>query len=163
MNLHPSYALVIASLMVPTVALTLMANRALAAEMPKDFQGNSFQRPWCSTDILKELKDDVYNTDCEDKRDSVEICHGGTKSHRVLRSSQSHQIRCLPLGDDFSKARAGAGSKAIPDKPVESRLSHRAPMQCWRLQAVGDDRDRLGDRKGKHPRGRAARLSVSVG
>jgi len=55
-----------------------------------------------------------------------------------------------------------ADGKAIPDKPVESRLSHRAPMH-WQLQAVEDDRDRLGDRKGKHPCGNAARLSVSVG
>jgi hypothetical protein len=44
MNLHPIYALVIASLMVPAVALALMADRALAAEpqMPESFQGT-----WC--------------------------------------------------------------------------------------------------------------------
>jgi hypothetical protein len=93
--LHPIYALVIASLMVPAVALALMAGRALAAEMPKEFQGNSFQRPWCSTDILKELKDDldaardirtVSNgepSDCEDKRDSVEITATGVRSPTV--------------------------------------------------------------------------------
>jgi hypothetical protein len=41
MNLHSIYALVIASLMAPAVALALMADRALAAEpqMPEDFQG----------------------------------------------------------------------------------------------------------------------------
>ena len=43
MNLHPIYALVIASLRVPAVALALMADCALAAEMPKDFQGT-----WCT-------------------------------------------------------------------------------------------------------------------
>jgi hypothetical protein len=45
MNLHPIYALVIASRMVPAVALALMADRTLAAEpqMPKDLQGI-----WCS-------------------------------------------------------------------------------------------------------------------
>jgi hypothetical protein len=44
MNLHPIYALVIASLMVLAVALALVADRALAAEpqMPEDFQGT-----WC--------------------------------------------------------------------------------------------------------------------
>ena len=92
--LHPIYALVIASLMVPAVALALMADCALAAEMPKDFQGNSFQRPWCSTDILKELKDDLDvargrmptawpASDCEDKRDSVEITATGVQSPTV--------------------------------------------------------------------------------
>src|SRR5262245_34619409 len=81
--------------MVPAVALALMAGRALAAEMPKEFQGYSFQRPWCSTDILKELKDDldaardirpVSNgepSDCEDKRDSVEITATGVRSPTV--------------------------------------------------------------------------------
>jgi hypothetical protein len=45
MNLHPIYTLVIASLMVPAVALALMADRALAAEpqMPESFHGT-----WCS-------------------------------------------------------------------------------------------------------------------
>ena len=44
MNLHPIYALVIASLMVPAVALALMADRALTEEsqMPESFQGT-----WC--------------------------------------------------------------------------------------------------------------------
>jgi hypothetical protein len=44
MNLHPIYAPVIASLIVPAVALALMADRALAAEpqMPKSLQGT-----WC--------------------------------------------------------------------------------------------------------------------
>src|SRR5262249_20729480 len=43
--LHPIYALVIASLMVPAVPLALMADCALAAEpqMPEDFQGT-----WCA-------------------------------------------------------------------------------------------------------------------
>jgi hypothetical protein len=47
MNLQPIYAPVIASLMVPAVALALMADRALAAgpQMPKPFQGT-----WCSND-----------------------------------------------------------------------------------------------------------------
>lgn len=47
MNLHGIYALVIASLMVPAVALALMADRVLAAgpQMPKPFQGT-----WCSND-----------------------------------------------------------------------------------------------------------------
>jgi hypothetical protein len=80
---RPIHALVIASLMAPAIALALMGDRALAVEMPKDFQGNSFQRPWCSPDIFKELKDDVYNTDCEDKRDSVEITATGVQSPNV--------------------------------------------------------------------------------
>src|SRR5262245_44828312 len=56
------------SLMVPTVALALMGDRALAVEMPKDFQGT-----WCTgSDTLKDW--DGYNTegaDCQDN--SVEI------------------------------------------------------------------------------------------
>ena len=157
------YALVIASLMVPAVPLALMADRALAAEMPKDFQGT-----WCtSSDTLKDWG--AYNPDGADCLPGQlqfcrDHCDGGEKPRplHVLHSSQSHQIRCLPLGEDLSKPGAGAGSKAIPNKPVESRLSHRAPMH-WRSQAVGDDRDRLGDRKGIHQRGCAARLSVPVG
>jgi hypothetical protein len=57
-----------ASLMVPTVALALMGDRALAVEMPKDFQGT-----WCTgSDTLKDWGG--YNTegaDCQDN--SVEI------------------------------------------------------------------------------------------
>jgi len=71
------YALVIASLMVPAVALALMGDRALAAEMPKDFQGT-----WCTSNNT--LKDDwsAYNTegaDCQDSS-SVEIIATGVKS-----------------------------------------------------------------------------------
>ena len=63
------YALVIASRMIPAVVVALMAGCALAAEMPKDFQGT-----WCTGSDT--LKDDwaAYNTedtDCQDN--SVEI------------------------------------------------------------------------------------------
>ena|SRR5438046_1117581 len=65
------------SLMVPTVALALMAGRALAAEMPKDFRGK-----WCTDSNT--LKDHwvanqwaAYNhpedADCRDNYSSVEI------------------------------------------------------------------------------------------
>jgi hypothetical protein len=67
----PICALVIALLMVPTVTLALMADRALAAEMPKDFRGT-----WCTSSHT--LKDDwdAYNAegaDCSDDYSSVEI------------------------------------------------------------------------------------------
>jgi hypothetical protein len=49
-RLFAADALVIASLRVPAVALALMADCALAAEMPKDFQGT-----WCTdSDTLKD-------------------------------------------------------------------------------------------------------------
>jgi len=123
--LESIYALLIASLMVPAVALALMPDRALAAEpqMPEDFQGI-----WCiSSDTLKDDWAAYKGADCQDWS-SVEITAMGEKPRSVLRSSQSHQIRCLPLGDDLSKQGARAGSKVVSDKPVESRLSHRAPM-----------------------------------
>jgi hypothetical protein len=67
MNLYPIYAFVIAALIL-AVALALMADGALAAEMPKDFQGT-----WCtSSDTLKDWAG--YNSegaDCQDN--SVEI------------------------------------------------------------------------------------------
>ena len=67
-----------ASLMVPAVALASMGDRALAAEMPKDFQGT-----WCtSNDTL--MKDDwsAYNqgADCQDNDSSVEITATEVKS-----------------------------------------------------------------------------------
>jgi hypothetical protein len=57
MNLHPICALVIASLMVPAVALALMADRALAAEpqMPEYFKGT-----WCSSDTFGFRKPSSY-------------------------------------------------------------------------------------------------------
>jgi hypothetical protein len=65
------YVHVIASLMVPAVAPALMADCALAAEMPKDFQGT-----WCTSSNT--LKDDwdAYNAegaDCSHDFSSVEI------------------------------------------------------------------------------------------
>jgi hypothetical protein len=74
----PIYALVIALLMVPTVVVALMADCALAAEMPKDFHGT-----WCTSSDT--LKDDwgAYNTegaDCEGNYSSVEITATGMKS-----------------------------------------------------------------------------------
>jgi hypothetical protein len=65
----PIYAHVIASLMVPAVALASMGDRALAVEMPKYFQGT-----WC-TDSDITLKDwSGYNPDGADCPDlSVEI------------------------------------------------------------------------------------------
>jgi hypothetical protein len=57
----PIYALVIASLLAPAVALALMGGCALAAEMPKDFQGT-----WCTTsDTLKEWAG-YEAADCQD-------------------------------------------------------------------------------------------------
>src|SRR5262245_7038598 len=67
------YALVIASLMV-----ALMADCALAAEMPKDFQGT-----WCtSSDTLKDDWDgyDTEGADCVGDYRSVEITATGVKS-----------------------------------------------------------------------------------
>jgi hypothetical protein len=65
----------IALLMVPTVVVALMADCALAAEMPKDFQGT-----WCtSSDTFK----DGYMSeaaDCEGNYRSVEITATGVKS-----------------------------------------------------------------------------------
>jgi hypothetical protein len=77
MNRRPN-ALVIASLMVPTVVVALMANCALAAEMPKYFQGT-----WCTDSDT--LKDDwsAYNlegADCQDNYSPVEITATGLKS-----------------------------------------------------------------------------------
>jgi hypothetical protein len=72
------HALVIASLMVTGVALALTTDRAVAAEMPKDFQGT-----WCTSSDA--LKDDwgAYSTegaDCEGDFSSVEITATEVKS-----------------------------------------------------------------------------------
>jgi hypothetical protein len=63
----PIYALVIASLIVPTVAVALMGDRALAVEMPKHFQGI-----WCTdSDTLKDWSGYSDGADCQ--KNSVEI------------------------------------------------------------------------------------------
>jgi hypothetical protein len=75
--LESIYALLIASLMVPAVALALMPDRALAAEpqMPEDFQGI-----WCiSSDTLKDDWAAYKGADCQDWS-SVEITATGVKS-----------------------------------------------------------------------------------
>jgi hypothetical protein len=78
-------SLIIASLMVPAVALALMADRALAAEpqMPEDFQGT-----WCtSSDTLKNWS--AYNpdgADCQDNDSSVEITATELKSSALSMS-----------------------------------------------------------------------------
>jgi hypothetical protein len=76
--LESTYALVIAPLMVPTVVVALMEDRALAVEMPKYFQGT-----WCTSSDT--LKDDwvAYNpegADCRDNYSSVEITATEVKS-----------------------------------------------------------------------------------
>jgi hypothetical protein len=161
--LESIYALVIGSLMVPAVPLALMADSALAAEpqIPEDFQGT-----WCTErgTLTDTFAEGAYGggPDCGNFN-SFEVTATGVKSPALSASCTVRKVaRCLPLGDDFSKPGAGAGSKVVSDKPVGTRLSHRAPMH-WQLQTVGDDRDRLGDRKGIHACGHAARLSVSVG
>jgi hypothetical protein len=71
------YALVIASLMFPAVALALVADCALAAEMPKDFQGI-----WCPTIRGVTLKNMLAHNrdDCESNEDSLEITATEVKS-----------------------------------------------------------------------------------
>ena len=141
----PIYALVIASLIVPGGALALMADRALAAEMPKKFQGNSFQRPWCSTDILKELKDDLgaYNTDCEDKRDSVEITATGVRSPTmscVVRKVTKFDV--CPWGMIFRKRERARVLRPFQINPWSS--GHHIVLQCTaggskRSETIGTD------------------------
>jgi hypothetical protein len=83
MNRSPIYALVIASLMVPTVALALTADCALAAEMPKDFQGT-----WCTDrETLKDMH--AYNPDgtgCQDNENSLKITAMEVKSPALSTS-----------------------------------------------------------------------------
>ena len=86
----PIYALGIASLIVTGVALALMTDRALAAEMPKYFHGT-----WCTSSDT--LKDDwgAYNSkdaDCQDDFSSVEITSAGVKSHAVSVSCVVRQV-----------------------------------------------------------------------
>jgi hypothetical protein len=65
----PIYAHVIASLMVPAVALASMGDRALAVEMPKYFQGT-----WCTDSDITLKHWGGYNPDGADCPDlSVEI------------------------------------------------------------------------------------------
>jgi hypothetical protein len=84
------YALVIASLMAPAVALALMGDCALAAQMPKEFQGT-----WCTnSDTLK--KDwGAYNAedaDCQDNYSSVEITATEVKSPALSISCVVRQV-----------------------------------------------------------------------
>jgi hypothetical protein len=71
----PIYALVIASLIVPAVALALMADCALAAEMPKDFQGT-----WCTNSDTLKGNWLPGGADCQDNYSSVEITATEVKS-----------------------------------------------------------------------------------
>ena len=155
--LHPIYALVIASLMVPAVALALMAGRALAAEpqMPENFQNT-----WCLNGDLSN-EPTLTAIPCSETQVEVEIT--ATKVNFPAAScvvSKVTKFDVCPWGMIFrNRERARALSKVVSDKPVESRLSHRAPVHG---QSIGDDKHQLGNGKGLHPRC-AARLSVSVG
>jgi hypothetical protein len=59
-------------IIIPAVALALMGDRALAAEMPKDFQGT-----WCTSSNTLNDDWDAYSAaegaDCSDDYSSVEI------------------------------------------------------------------------------------------
>jgi hypothetical protein len=75
-------------LMAPSVVVALMADCALAAEMPKDFQGT-----WCTSSDT--LKDDwhAYNTegaDCEGN--SFEITATGVKSTALTVSCVARKV-----------------------------------------------------------------------
>src|SRR5215470_2723467 len=158
----PIYALVIASLMVPTVVVALMADCALAAEMPKDFHDT-----WCTSSDTLKGNWDAYNTegaDCEGDFSSVEITATEVKSPALSVSCVVRKVTkfdVCPWGMIFKNRERARALRSFQINPW-SPGSHRAPMH-WPLLAVGDDRDRLGDRKGKHPCGHTARLSVSVG
>ena len=109
------------------VARALMSDRALAVEVPKYFHGT-----WCTeSDTLKDWAG--YGSEAVDcQNNSVEIT--ATKvSIPVLSVScivrQVTKFDVCPWGMIFrNRERAGTGSKAVSDKPVESQLSHRTPM-----------------------------------
>jgi hypothetical protein len=192
MNLHPIYALVIASLMVPAVALALMADRALAAEpqMPESFQGT-----WCYNErpiptgvataaairtILEQMR---HSPNCGIKPDhpgpdpqiEIEITAtevkaiGAFADHTRLEPIPAFPLSCVvrrvtkfdvcPWGMIYKNRERARALRNF--QIVGTRLSHRAPMRSH-PHAVGDDRDRLADRKGIRQRGRCApQLSVA--
>jgi hypothetical protein len=167
----PIYLLVIASLMVAAVALALTADRALSAEMPKDFQGT-----WCTSGNT--LKDDwgAYNTegaDCEGDYRSVEITATEVKSPALSVSCVIRKVTkfdVCPWGMIFrnrQRARIVRPFQINPWSPgfhvvLQCTGSSERP-ETIETRAAGDDRNRLGDRKGKNPSGNAARISVPLG
>jgi hypothetical protein len=72
------YSLVIASLMVPTVVVALMAERALAAEMPEDFQGT-----WCTSNDTLKGDWDAYTKSTTPA--AIKARHGLSTMRRVTR------------------------------------------------------------------------------
>jgi hypothetical protein len=164
-------------ILLAAVALALMADRALAAEpqMPESFQGI-----WCynktpiptgvpTAAAIRTILGGIgpgcginYDHPDPDPELEIEITATTVKTRAFADRTHLELIPAIPVSCVVRRV-TKSDSKVVSDKPVGTRLSHRAPMR-WHPQAVGDDRDRLADRKGIHPRGRcAARLSMSVG
>jgi hypothetical protein len=93
----------------PVAALTLtafsIAGGAVAAEMPKDFQGK-----WCSNFPIEDfVAHRDYECESGGHENPIEITATEVKVSHLLRRAQNHEIRCLPLRDDFSQPSASAG------------------------------------------------------
>ena len=138
----PIYALGIASLIVPAVALALIGDRALAAEIPKDFQGT-----WCTSSDT--LKDDwsAYKSegaDCQDDFSSVEITATRVKSPALSVSCVVRQVTkfdVCPWGMIFrnrERARALRPFQINPWSP-----GYHIVLQCTsgskQSETIGDD------------------------
>jgi hypothetical protein len=125
----PIYARVIASL-IPAVVLALMADGALAAEMPEDFQGT-----WCTSSDT--LKDDwgAYNTDegadCEGNYSSVEITATGVKSPALSVSCivrKVTQFDVCPWGMIFRSRERARALRAFQINPWSP--GYHIVLQC---------------------------------
>jgi hypothetical protein len=129
--LHSICALVIASLMVPAVALALMADSALAAEpqMPEEFQGN-----WCAegdfpkgdgaTNQVKE------GADCRDWS-SVEITATGIKNRTFSISCVIHKVTkfdVCPWGMIFRNRKRAQALRSFQINPWSP--GYRIVLQC---------------------------------
>ena len=136
------YALVIASLMAPAVALALMGDCALAAQMPKEFQGT-----WCTnSDTLK--KDwGAYNAedaDCQDNYSSVEITATEVKSPALSISCVVRQVTkfdVCPYGMIFRNRERARVLRPFQINPWSP--GYHIPLRCTtgskQSEAIGAD------------------------
>jgi hypothetical protein len=136
------YSLVIASLMVPTVVVALMAERALAAEMPEDFQGT-----WCTSNDTLKGDWDAYNTegaDCEGDYRSVEITATGVKSPALSVSCAVRKITkfdVCPWGMIFKNRERARALRSFQINPWSP--GYHIVLQCTdrskRSETIGTD------------------------
>ena len=142
------YALVIALLIVPAVALALIGDRALAAEIPKDFRGT-----WCTRSNTT-LKDDwsAYYSSTEDAiADCLQNNYSIVETTATKVSIPALSVSCVvrqvtkfdacPYGMIFRNREQARARRPFQINPVSS--GYHIVLQCMsgskQSETIGDD------------------------